>query len=222
GSPGAVPGRQRIPPRLGAATGALALGRGARVSRVPGKRPLALRAPCGSGRVLRRPAPSRARRGAPRRRDPHRSFRSGRVPRGLPQGNRALAFPHRPARHAVAQALRTDAGVRALVIAPQPFFTPRGTPFSVYYRTLMLAKQGVEIDLLTYGEGQDVDLAGVRILRIPRFRFLGPVEVGPSRTKLFLDAFLVLRTLGLLLRKRYDFVHAHEEAVFFCRFLKPL
>jgi hypothetical protein len=36
-----------------------------------------------------------------------------------------------------------------LVISPQPFFTPRGTPFSVYYRALVMAEQGVEIDLLT-------------------------------------------------------------------------
>ena len=59
--------------------------------------------------------------------------------------------------------------MKALVIAPQPFFTPRGTPFSVYYRTLVTAELGVKVDLLTYGEGQDVDIPGVRIIRIPRF-----------------------------------------------------
>ena len=59
---------------------------------------------------------------------------------------------------------------RLLVIAPQPFFTARGTPFSVYYRTLVMAEQGVEIDLLTYGIGEDVDIPGVRIVRIPRLR----------------------------------------------------
>ena len=32
--------------------------------------------------------------------------------------------------------------MRALVIAPQPFFTARGTPFSVYYRTQALARLG--------------------------------------------------------------------------------
>jgi glycosyltransferase involved in cell wall biosynthesis len=112
--------------------------------------------------------------------------------------------------------------MKALVIAPQPFFSPRGTPFSVYYRTLVLSEMGVQIDLLTYGEGQDVDLPGVRILRIPRFAFLGPVKIGPSPLKLFLDLFIVLRTLGLLLTRRYDVVHAHEESVFFCRYLKPL
>jgi glycosyltransferase involved in cell wall biosynthesis len=112
--------------------------------------------------------------------------------------------------------------MKALVIAPQPFFTPRGTPFSVYYRTMVTAEQGVNIDLLTYGEGQDVNIPGVRIIRGPRFAFLGHVKTGPSILKLFLDMFLVFKTIGLLIVNRYDFVHAHEEAVFFCRFLQPV
>ncbi|MDJ1008316.1 MAG: glycosyltransferase family 4 protein [Paracoccaceae bacterium] len=109
-----------------------------------------------------------------------------------------------------------------LVVAPHPFFTPRGTPFSVYYRTLVLAEAGVRIDLLTYGPGQDVDIPGVRIVRIPRTRVFEPVPVGPSAKKLFLDIFMVLWTVGMLIRHRYALVHAHEEAVFWCRALKPL
>lgn len=112
--------------------------------------------------------------------------------------------------------------MRALVIAPQPFFSPRGTPFSVYYRTLVTAELGVEIDLLTYGQGADVNIPSVRIFRIPRFGVLGTIKTGPSLLKLFLDGLMILWTLGLLLRYRYDFVHAHEEAVFFARFLKPI
>lgn len=112
--------------------------------------------------------------------------------------------------------------MKALVIAPQPFFSPRGTPFSIYYRTLITSELGVEIDLLTYGEGQDVDIPKVRIIRIPRFRFLGHVKVGPSSLKLFLDILIVLWTVALLLRNRYDFIHAHEEAVFLCWLLKPV
>src|SRR3990167_3933015 len=100
--------------------------------------------------------------------------------------------------------------MKALVIAPQPFFSPRGTPFSVYYRTLVLSELGVDIDLLTYGQGQDVDLPRVRIIRIPRLALLGPIKVGPSILKLFLDVFLVTWMIGLLLRHKYDFVHAHE------------
>jgi glycosyltransferase involved in cell wall biosynthesis len=112
--------------------------------------------------------------------------------------------------------------VKALVIAPQPFFSPRGTPFSVYYRTLVTAELGVQVDLLTYGEGQDVEIENVRIIRIPRFGFLGNVKVGPSLLKAFLDMFIILWTIALLVRNRYDYVHAHEEAIFFCLFLKPL
>jgi len=112
--------------------------------------------------------------------------------------------------------------MKVLVLAPHPFFSPRGTPFSVYYRTLVTAEQGAEIDLLTYGVGQDVDIPGVRIVRIPRLRWLEPVPVGPSWQKMLLDVPMVLWTVGLLLRHRYQVVHAHEESVFWCRFLKPL
>jgi glycosyltransferase involved in cell wall biosynthesis len=112
--------------------------------------------------------------------------------------------------------------MRALVIAPQPFFTPRGTPFSVYYRTLITAELGVKVDLLTYGQGEDVAIPGVRLVRVPHFRLFGNVKTGPSFLKLVLDGFLSVWTLALLLRYRYQFVHAHEEAVFFARLLKPI
>lgn len=112
--------------------------------------------------------------------------------------------------------------MKTLVIAPQPFFQPRGTPLSAYYRALVMAEMGVEADLLTYGEGEDVTIPGLRIVRIPRFPFLGPVRIGPSLLKLFLDVFIAIWATGLLLRHRYDFVHAHEEGVFIATLLKPL
>ncbi len=108
------------------------------------------------------------------------------------------------------------------MIAPQPFFSCRGTPLSVYYRTLITAELGIPVDLLTYGEGEDVDIPGVNIIRIPHFNFLGPVKIGPSALKLFLDIFLIIWATGLLLKHRYQIVHAHEEAVFFCSLLKPI
>lgn len=111
--------------------------------------------------------------------------------------------------------------MKALVLAPQPFFSPRGTPLSVYYRTLVMAELGVEVDLLTYGEGRDVDIPGVRILRVPRFRRLGDVPVGPSLLKAWLDVFVLVRAAALLARGDYDFVHAHEEAAFMCLLLSP-
>ncbi len=111
--------------------------------------------------------------------------------------------------------------MRELAIAPEPFFTPRGTPLSVYYRSLITAELGAEVDLLTYGQGADVDIPGVRIIRIPTFG-RSTVKVGPSLFKAFLDVFVLLWAVGLMIRNRYDVVHAHEETIFFCRFLKPI
>jgi glycosyltransferase involved in cell wall biosynthesis len=111
--------------------------------------------------------------------------------------------------------------MRVLAVAPQPFFTPRGTPFSVYYRTLMASRLGATVDVLTYGEGEDIALTDVRTIRIPAMRFLGPVKIGPSLGKLARDLVMIVWTTALLIRRRYDVVHAHEEAVFWCQFLKP-
>jgi glycosyltransferase involved in cell wall biosynthesis len=112
--------------------------------------------------------------------------------------------------------------MKALVIAPQPFFSARGTPFSVYYRTMLMAESGVSIDLLTYGQGEDVDLPGVRVIRTPALGWLGTVRVGPSALKLLHDTLIVLWAMALLLRNRYDFVHAHEESIFVALLFKPL
>src|SRR5262245_35329493 len=101
--------------------------------------------------------------------------------------------------------------MKILVVAPEPFFTPRGTTLSVYCRALVMAEQGASIDLLCYGAGEDVDIPGARIVRIPRMRWLEPIPVGPSWQKIVLDVFMVLWTIGLLLRHRYPVVHAHEE-----------
>ncbi len=111
--------------------------------------------------------------------------------------------------------------MKYLVIAPQPFFLPRGTPFSVYYRTLISAELGVDIDFLSYGQGEDVDIPGVRFYRTPALAFLGPVKIGPSLKKLVHDFFIFFWMLGLLMRNRYDVVQAHEEAVFMALLLKP-
>ena len=100
---------------------------------------------------------------------------------------------------------------RVLVLAPQPFFTARGTPFSVYHRTVAMARQGLRIDLLTYGQGEEVDIPGTTIHRIPAFGVRKLVKPGPSLLKFMFDIPLSLWTLARLFRHRYDIVHAHEE-----------
>ena len=49
-----------------------------------------------------------------------------------------------------------------LMIAPEPFFEPRGTPFSEYHRIRALLDLGHTVDLVTYPFGKDVELPGSR------------------------------------------------------------
>ena len=81
---------------------------------------------------------------------------------------------------------------------------------SVYYRAVTMAELGADIDLVTYGYGDDVDLPGIRHLRVPKLPFVKNVPVGPSVRKLLNDVLMVLYTLRLCLATPYDAVHAHD------------
>ena len=105
--------------------------------------------------------------------------------------------------------------MRILMIAPEPFFEPRGTPFSVYHRARALSELGHTIDLVTYHVGADVTLPRVTLHRAPRLPFVREVKIGPSLVKFPLDALLFAATLRLLLRGHYDCIHTHEEAGLF-------
>lgn len=104
--------------------------------------------------------------------------------------------------------------MKILMIAPQPFFEPRGTPISVYQRLQALSTLEHQVDLLTYHVGQDVSIPGVAIYRNFKVPFIKRVKLGPSLSKAFLDILLFFRAIILLLRKRYDVIHSHEEAGF--------
>jgi glycosyltransferase involved in cell wall biosynthesis len=97
------------------------------------------------------------------------------------------------------------------MIAPEPFFEPRGTPFSEYHRIRALVDLGHTVDLVTYPFGSDVALPGLRIFRCLRPPFLRHVGIGPSIAKIPLDAALALTAVRRVLTDRYDAVHSHEE-----------
>jgi len=97
------------------------------------------------------------------------------------------------------------------MIAPEPFFEPRGTPFSEYFRIKALAALGHSVDLVTYPFGQDKEIPGLRIFRCWRPPWIKAVKIGPSPAKLILDFFLFFKTLRRLLVGKYDLIHTHEE-----------
>ena len=109
--------------------------------------------------------------------------------------------------------------MKILMISPQPFFEPRGTPISVYQRLEALSSLGHEIDLVTYHVGKDVEFPNVKIHRVRKVKMIQHVRIGPSRAKILLDILVFFKAIQLLLGKRYDVIHSHEEASFFSMFL---
>jgi len=97
------------------------------------------------------------------------------------------------------------------MIAPEPFFEPRGTPFSEYHRIRALLELGHTVDLVTYPFGQDVSLPGLHVFRCLRPPFIHDVRIGPSLAKIPLDAAIAWATIRRALAERYDAVHSHEE-----------
>jgi glycosyltransferase involved in cell wall biosynthesis len=105
--------------------------------------------------------------------------------------------------------------VKILMIAPEPFFEPRGTPFSEYHRIRALLELGHTVDLVTYPFGRDVSLSGLRVFRCVRPPLINSIGIGPSWAKIPLDLFVACTSLRRALSERYDVVHSHEEGSWF-------
>jgi glycosyltransferase involved in cell wall biosynthesis len=112
--------------------------------------------------------------------------------------------------------------MKILMIAPEPFLEPRGTPISIYERLIGLSALGHTIDLVTYHLGQDVVIEGVKIHRIPALHFIREIRIGPSPAKILLDMLLFIKSFQLLFQNRYAVIHTHEEAAYFSVALSKL
>ena len=93
------------------------------------------------------------------------------------------------------------------MIAPTSFFLDYGCHVRILEEARVLQKLGHRVKIVTYPLGRDLpDLDIERALTIPvRSRH----EVGPARSKLLLDALLVLKTLQVAMRWKPDIIHAH-------------
>lgn len=119
--------------------------------------------------------------------------------------------------------------MRVLFLAPQPFFQERGTPIALKMLLEALtatSKTELQIDLLTYAEGEAVAIPGVSHLRIPSVGGLSGVRPGISLKKLLYDLIFLCSAIRLVFRSRrtapYHLIHTVEEAVFIGWFLKIL
>jgi len=101
---------------------------------------------------------------------------------------------------------------RVLFVSSQPFFQWRGSPIRVGFDVQALAELGFDVDLLTLPVGEDKDIPGVRLIRVPNLFLARNVAIGPSCLKAAFDVLLLFYGVGLVCREKYDVIHCVEDA----------
>lgn len=104
--------------------------------------------------------------------------------------------------------------MRLLVLAPHPFFSHRGTPIAVRALIETLAAAGHRLTVLTYPEGEPIDVPGCTLVRIARPPGVRRIPPSFSWKKLVLDAVMFTHCHALLRAQRFDLIHAVEESAF--------
>jgi glycosyltransferase involved in cell wall biosynthesis len=109
-----------------------------------------------------------------------------------------------------------------LMLAPQPFLIDRGTPIATKFLAQALRSDGCTIDLVCFNEGEYINEDGINIIRVGERLNFRDIPPGFSAKKMILDVLMFFQTLRLLMRRRYDAVHAGEESGSIAMILCPL
>ena len=112
--------------------------------------------------------------------------------------------------------------MKILMLAPHPFFQARGTPIAVRTVLEFLCGRGHQVDVLTFPEGEDLDLPNCRFHRVRALPSIGNVRPGFSLKKVAYDFMLLAESLRMIRRRRYDAIHAVEEAAFIAAILRKV
>ncbi len=112
--------------------------------------------------------------------------------------------------------------MKILLLAPHPFYQARGTPIAVKTVLEFLCERGHSVDVLTYSEGADVEIANCTVHRILRVPGLDNIRAGFSFKKVVSDVLMVAACLRMMRRTRYDLIHAVEESAFIASAMRAL
>lgn len=97
--------------------------------------------------------------------------------------------------------------MRILSLAPTSFFNDYGCHVRILEEARALQALGHQVTVVTYYMGNDVP--DLEILRTAPTPWRSHYEVGSSRHKFVFDALLGSRLLRVLMRRKFDVIHAH-------------
>ncbi|MGD1805637.1 glycosyltransferase family 4 protein [Dapis sp. BLCC M126] len=107
-----------------------------------------------------------------------------------------------------------------LFLIPHPFYEDRGSPIADKLVLKYLSENGEKVDVVTYGEGQNIEFNNTNIFRTIKVPFVRNIRPGFSWKKIVYDILMFVKVIKLIAKKRYDLVHAVEESVFIALLLK--
>lgn len=110
--------------------------------------------------------------------------------------------------------------MKILVLAPHAFYIDRGTPIDLDLLLRALSVRGDDIDVAVYCEGEDRSYPNVTLHRVSGRDRDHHIRPGFSIRKLLYDVRLFFLVWKLMRSRRYDVVHAGEEAVFMAMFFR--
>ena len=97
--------------------------------------------------------------------------------------------------------------MKILVIAPTPYFSDRGCHVRIYEEAKALIKKGHQVCVCTYHLGRDVgDFPIKRTINIPWYK---KTSAGPAWQKVYIDLFLILKSLREARKFKPDVIHGH-------------
>lgn len=111
--------------------------------------------------------------------------------------------------------------MKILMVVPQAFYSPRGTPLSAYHRTRDLKALGHDVDILTYAVGDPSPDPDLTVFRSVGPHFTRRIKQGPSYLKVWFDFLILLNLMWRLARGRYELIYAHEEGAFIALLVAP-
>lgn len=115
--------------------------------------------------------------------------------------------------------------MKILFLAPQSFFIERGTPIAVKLAVEVLSKKDLELSLLTFNAGDDLQIPNLKHYRSFSPKNFKSIKAGFSFKKVFCDFFLLTKTLRLIIGEKrknnpFTLIHAVEESVFIALLVK--
>ena len=112
--------------------------------------------------------------------------------------------------------------LKLLHVVASPFPANQGTAAATCELISALASRGHEIHVVTYYQGLDLDLPGIKIHRIPRLGEPGKMFVGFNFRRPFLDFLLIFKTLQTAIKIKPDVLHCHHHEGIYVSYLTKL